>query len=50
MDFIVQGADGARAFFLFTTLGDRYLEIAGEGDLTLIREVALTLRPLDYEP
>jgi hypothetical protein len=49
-DFIVRGADGATAFFLFTTLGDRYLEISGDGDLTLIREVALTLRPLDYQP
>ena len=38
------------AFFLFTTLGDRYLEISGEGDLPLIREVASTLRPLDSTP
>jgi hypothetical protein len=50
IDFIVRGADGARAFFLFTTLGDRYLEVSGEGDLALIREVALTLRPLDANP
>jgi hypothetical protein len=49
-DFIVRGADGTRAFFLFTTLGERYLEVSGEGDLALIREVALTLRPLDYKP
>jgi hypothetical protein len=50
IDFIVRGADGVRAFFLFTTIGERYLEISGEGDLALIRAVALTLRPLDYKP
>jgi hypothetical protein len=50
VDFIVRGPDGARAFFLFTTLGDRYLEIAGEGDLELIREIARTLRPVGYGP
>ena len=50
VNFIVRGADGARAFFLFTTLGDRYLEISGEGDLNLIREVAFTLRPLGHNP
>ena len=49
-DFIVSGADGARALFLFTTLRDRHLEISGDGDLALIREVALTLRPLDHQP
>ena len=50
IDFIVRGANGATAFFLLTTLGDRYLEISGEGDLALIREVALTLRALDWKP
>jgi hypothetical protein len=50
MDFVVRGVDGARALFLFTTLGDRYLEISGEGNLELIREIARTLRPVDYGP
>jgi hypothetical protein len=50
VDFIVSGADGARAFFLLTTLGDRYLEIAGEGNLELTREIARTLRPVGYGP
>jgi hypothetical protein len=50
MDFIVKGPDGAQAFVLFTTLGERYLEISGEGDLGLVQEVARTLRPVNFAP
>src|SRR5512135_2299152 len=46
MDFIVQTPDDVRAYFLFTTNGDKYLQIAGEGDLALVADVAHTLRPL----
>jgi hypothetical protein len=50
VDFVVRAADGARAFFLLTTLGDRYLEISGEGDLVLTQQIAHTLRLLDRQP
>ena len=46
VDFVVRGPDGATTYVLLTTLGEQYLEIAGEGDLALVREVAHTLRPL----
>lgn len=32
------------AFFLFTTAGEDYLQIGGDGDLALIEEIARTLR------
>jgi hypothetical protein len=49
-EFILQGPDGTPAFFLFTTLGERYLQLAGEGDLALDQEVARTFRPLAAQP
>ena len=50
MDFIVNAPDGVQAFFLFTNLDERYLEISGEGDLGLVQEIAHTLRPLNFTP
>jgi len=50
MHFTVQAPDSAQAFFLFTTLGEQYLEISGEGDLARIEEIARTLRPLSVTP
>jgi hypothetical protein len=50
MDFVVQAPDGLQAFFLFTTLGERYLQIAGEGNLALVAEIANTFRPLGPTP
>ena len=44
--FIIQTPDNHQAFFLFTTLGDKYLEISGEGNLALVEEIALTVRPI----
>jgi len=43
---VVQGSDGARGFFFFTTLGDRYLQLSGGGDLELLAEISRTVRPL----
>jgi hypothetical protein len=34
-------------FTLFTTIGEDYLQISGEGDLALSEEIARTLRPLN---
>jgi hypothetical protein len=45
MHFIVEAADKLQSFFMFTTVGEKYLEIAGDGDLALIEEIARTLRP-----
>ena len=48
--FVVQTPTGEQAFFLYTTLGDRYLQLSGNRDLDLLREVAGTLRVLTPEP
>ncbi len=42
--FVIQTADGHQAFFLFTPLGEKYLEISGEGNLALVEEIAGTLK------
>lgn len=42
--FIVETAEQNRVFFLLTPLDDRYLTLAGEGDLVLVEQIALTLR------
>jgi len=44
--FVVEGVDGSQAYFFFTTIGDRYLVLSGEGDLTLLAEIAHTVRPI----
>lgn len=36
----------AQAIFLFATLGDQYLELSGEGDLELVKEIVGRLRPI----
>ena len=48
--FIVEGSDGAPGYFCFTTIGDRYLVLSGNGDLALLAEIAHTVRatPLEY--
>lgn len=42
--FIVETTDQKRVFYLLTPLDDRYLTLAGEGDLALVEQIALTLR------
>jgi hypothetical protein len=42
--FIVEGQDGSQGFFFFTTLGDRYLQLSGNGDVALLEEIAGTVR------
>ena len=44
--FIVQTPEQP-AFFLFTTVGEDYLQIGGDGNLPLIEEIAHTVRPLN---
>jgi hypothetical protein len=45
-DFFIEPPGGSLSYFLLTPVGDRYLQLAGEGDLALIETVARTLRPL----
>lgn len=47
--FVVQGVDGAQGYFFFTTIGDKYLVLSGDGDLTLLAEIAHTVRPIPFE-
>jgi hypothetical protein len=45
--FILTGSDGAQSYVFLTTLGDSYLVLGGEGDLTLLAEIAHTVRPIE---
>jgi hypothetical protein len=47
MHFIVESLEKEQTFFLYTTVGEKYLQITGDGDLALIEEISLTVRPLD---
>ncbi len=44
--FTVQTADGLTAMFQFSAIGDQYLTLSGEGDLTLAAEIMSYLRPI----
>lgn len=45
MTYLVRTPD-TLTFFLFAAYGSYYVEVAGDGDLNLVRHLALTLRPL----
>jgi hypothetical protein len=47
MHFIVESLQKEQTFFLYTTIGEKYLQIAGDGDLALLEEIARTVRPLE---
>ena len=49
MSFIVESPEKQQAFVLFTTLGEKYLQIAGEGNLALAEEIAHTMRPVGFK-
>ena len=42
--FVIETPEKFRSFVLFTNVGEDYLQISGDGDLDLVRQVALTLR------
>ena len=42
--FVVETLEKQQVFFLFTTVGEAYLQISGDGDLELVRQIALTTR------
>ena len=45
VQFTVQTPE-ARTIFLFAALGDQYLELSGEGDLELVKEIVGRVRPI----
>ena len=47
--FLIQTPE-EEAFFLITTIGERYLLLSGSGNLDLLVEIARTLRPLGMAP
>jgi hypothetical protein len=47
--FTVQTADGVTVLFQFTTVGNQYLSISGEGDLALVEEIMMYLRPVSVK-
>ena len=46
--FTVQTPE-AQAIFLFAALGDQYLEVSGEGNLELVREIVQRVRPISLK-
>jgi hypothetical protein len=44
--FVMQTQVNEQAFFLFTTIGERYLQVSGTGDLALLAQIAQTVRLL----
>ena len=47
--FTVQTADGVTVLFQFAAVGDQYISISGEGDLTLVEEIMMYLRPVSAQ-
>jgi hypothetical protein len=48
--YVIESVVGDDAFFLLTTIGDRYFELAGSGDFELLAEIGNTVRFPAYEP
>lgn len=48
VQFTVQTPEGS-VVFLFAALGDRYLELSGEGDLELVKEIVQRVRPVSVK-
>jgi hypothetical protein len=42
--YLIRGRAGERVFVLITTVGERYLVLAGDGELDLLAEIAHTVR------
>ena len=47
--FAIQTSDGATVLFQFAAVGDQYLSISGEGDLALVEEIMMYLRPVSVQ-
>jgi hypothetical protein len=48
--YVIESVAGEDAFFLLTTIGDRYFELAGSSDLELLAEIASTVRIPQIDP
>jgi hypothetical protein len=48
--YVIESVVGEEAFFMLTTIGDRYFELAGSDDLELLGEIARTVRIPEFEP
>jgi len=44
--FVVQTPDGLPSAWLFAAIGEQYVTVSGEGDLTLVQEMMQYLRPI----
>lgn len=44
MHYILESPEKQLSYSLYTTVGEKYLQIAGDGDLALIEEIVRTLR------
>ncbi len=42
--FVLEANNGYQAFFFFSTIGEKYLVLSGDGDLVLLAEIAGTVR------
>lgn len=47
VQFEIADVDNWTKFVMFTEAGDRYLQLSGPGNLSLLAEIAQTLRPLE---
>lgn len=45
--YMVTVGEGSQALFAFTTAGEDYLQLAGEGDLALCKEIISTIQSLE---
>lgn len=48
--YVIETVGEEQAFILLTTIGDRYFELFGDGDVDLIEEIASTVRIPEFEP
>ena len=44
ISYTIETLEGEQAYFFFTAIGDRYLQLSGSGDLDLLAEIASTVR------
>jgi hypothetical protein len=45
--FVLEAGNGYQAFYFFSTIGEKYLVLSGDGDLVLLAEIAGTVRGIE---
>lgn len=48
--FAIQTQTGEQAYFFYTTIAERYLQLSGSGDLELLARIGHTVRPTGPQP